>query len=259
MSPVPHGTLSRVPRPSLAAVAGAATVLGFAPFYLFLLPIATLALLIVLWRRATSRSEAMFIGFAFGLGYFLVGVSWVYVSLHDFGAMPAALAAILTVLFCCILAAYPAAIGYLYYALGTRSAYSTLMVLPALWALADWVRGWMFTGFPWISFGYAQVPASPLAGYVPVLGVYGVTFATVLTAGLLVTLGAHCKVEGGGMKAEGKNRSRLGYFILHPSFFVLASLWVGGYLLRAIEWTAPTGSSRRWRLTTSSSSPARRA
>ena len=251
MSPVAYGALSRIPLPLLAALAGAATVLGFAPFYLFPLPVATLAALIVLWRRTATRRAAALTGFAFGLGFFLAGVSWVYVSLHDFGAMPAPLAAILTLLFCCILALYPAAIGYLYSALGTRSALSTLMVVPALWTLADWVRGWLFTGFPWLSLGYAQVPASPLAGYVPVVGVYGATFATVLTAGLLVTgcWSPTPKDEGGRMNgprprgAEGKIRLRLGYFILHPSSLILVSLWLGGYLLQQVAWTAPAGGA----------------
>ena len=242
VSPVPHGTLSRVCMPTLAAVAGAATVLGFAPFYLYPLPVATLALLIVLWQRATSRRHAAAIGFAFGLGFFLAGVSWVYVSLHDFGAMPAPLAAVLTLLFCSILAAYPAAIGYLYCALGTRSTYSTLIVLPALWTLADWVRGWLFTGFPWLAFGYAQVPASPLAGYAPVTGVYGLTFFTVISAGLLVTLWTGWQDARGRIGAAGVTGKGYFSFILHPSSFILIALWAGGYLLQQIAWTAPTGA-----------------
>ena len=116
-------------------------------------------------------------GFCFGLGYFLAGVSWVYVSLHDFGAMPALLAGIMTLLFCVILALYPAITGWLYHALGARSTLVALAALPALWTLTEWLRGWLFTGFPWLALGYSQVPDSPLAGYVPVLGVYGVDIA----------------------------------------------------------------------------------
>ena len=184
------GVLPRAQTVALAACAGAATVAGFAPLYWFPLPVMTLALLIMLWQRTAGRRDAALVGFAFGLGYFLVGVSWVYVSLHDFGAMPALLAAILTLLFCAILALYPAMTGWLYYALGTRSMLVTLAALPALWTLSEWLRGWVFTGFPWIALGYAQVPSSPLAGYVPILGVYAASFATVASAGLLVTLWA---------------------------------------------------------------------
>ena len=235
MSPVPHGARSRILILSLAAIAGAATVPGFAPFRLFPLPIATLVLLIMLWRCTRDRFDAMFAGFAFGLGFFLAGVSWVYVSLHDFGAMPALLAAILTLLFCCILALYPAAIGYAYAVLGMRSAFTNLMVLPALWTLADWVRGWLFTGFPWLSFGYAQVPDSPLAGYAPVTGVYGLTFATAISAGLIVTLWDRWNDAG----TTGKRRFSL---FLHPSSFILAALWAGGYLLLQVAWTTPIGA-----------------
>jgi len=234
VSPDPNGALFRIPLLPLAALAGAVSVLSFEPFGYFAVLIATLALLIVLWRRADNRRHAAAIGFVFGLGYFLAGVSWVYVSLHDFGAMPALLAAVLTFAFCCILACYPAIIGYVYFALGPRSVAATLVVLPALWTLADWVRGWLFTGFPWLALGYSQVPTSPLAGYAPVVGVYGATFATVLTAALIVNLFTHPAVK--------ENRNRFLSFILHSSVFILAGLWVGGYSLQQITWTAPAGT-----------------
>ena len=224
----------------LAAVAGAVTVVGFAPFYLFALPVVTLAVLIVLWRRAAGRRSAALIGFSFGLGYFLTGVSWIYVSLHDFGAMPAPLAGILTLLFCAFLALYPAVTGWIYCALGPRSTLATLVALPALWTLADWLRGWLFTGFPWIALGYSQIPTSPLAGYVPVLGIYGASLATVLTAGLLVTLWLNWKGESKAAPATRPSIRHMRAF-LHPSFFVLLALWLGGYGLQQLDWTQPEG------------------
>jgi apolipoprotein N-acyltransferase len=235
------GAPSRAKALALAALAGAATVAGFAPLYLFPLPVITLALLIMLWQRTAGRRDAALVGLAFGLGYFLAGVSWVYVSLHDFGAMPALLAAMLTLLFCAILALYPAITGWLYHALGTRSTLVTLAALPALWTLTEWLRGWVFTGFPWIALGYAQVPGSPLAGYVPILGVYAASFATVLSAALLVTLWTHWKNERTRMKADAKNRARILSFILHPYALMLVALWAGGYVLRQIDWTHPEG------------------
>jgi len=222
------GALPRANSLALAAFAGAVTVAGFAPFYLFALPVVTLAVLIELWRRAPGRRAAGLIGFSFGLGYFLTGVSWVYVSLHDFGAMPAPLAGILTLLFCAYLALYPALTGWIYYSLGPRSALTTLAALPAIWTLAEWLRGWLFTGFPWIALGYSQIPASPLAGYVPVLGIYAASLATVVTAGAIVTLWANWILH----------RLR---FLLHPSPFILAALLAGGYALQQPHWTVPEG------------------
>src|SRR5688572_25100931 len=73
---------------------GAISVVGYAPYYMFPLPGVTLAGLFYLWSQARTRRAAVFTGLAFGLGLFLFGVSWVYVSLHDYGAMPAPLATI---------------------------------------------------------------------------------------------------------------------------------------------------------------------
>jgi len=143
-------------------VCRAATVLGFAPFYLFPLPVATLVLLIVLWRRAAGRREAMLTGFCLRsrlfsrrrqLGLRQSARLW----RHAGAAGRRHHAAVLL-----LSGALPAAIGWIYHALGARSTSATLIVLPALWTLADWLRGWLFTGFPWIALGYSQVPASRL-------------------------------------------------------------------------------------------------
>jgi hypothetical protein len=81
-------------------------------FYAWPVPIAALAALFCVWRRAARRAGWLS-GFAFGLGFFLAGVSWVYISLHVYGAMPAVLAAIATFLFCAYLALFPAIAGWL--------------------------------------------------------------------------------------------------------------------------------------------------
>ena len=210
--------------PPIAALLGAATVLGFAPFRLFLLPVLTLAALALLWQRAPRRRDAAWLGFCFGLGGFLAGVSWVYVSLHDFGAMPVLLAAVLTLVFCVYLALYPALIGLIYHTLGARSAFATLAALPALWTLAEWLRGALFTGFPWLELGYAQVPASPLAGFIPLFGVHAATLLTAFSAALIVY--------------TADRRDRRSYW---AGGTLLLVLWLGGWLLKPIEWTSPMG------------------
>ena len=214
----------------VAALAGAATVLGFAPFEWFALPVATLALLIALWRSAASARAAALCGFAFGLGCFAAGVSWVYVSMHDFGGMPAWLAVALTLLLCAYLALFPALTGWAYRALDGKSSFVTLAALPALWTLTEWLRGWLFTGFPWLELGYSQVPVSPLAGYIPIIGVYGATFLTVASAALLCI----------GVTLAFDRRSAL-TLVDRPWLLALVVLWAGGFALKNIEWTTPLG------------------
>src|SRR6202008_3665307 len=99
--------------------------------------------------------------------------------------MPMPLAAFATLLFCMVLALLPAAAGYLCALLNAPAIVKLTVAAPALWTLAEWTRGWIFTGFPWLAVGYSQVPASPLAGYAPVLGVYGVSLATAVSAGVI--------------------------------------------------------------------------
>jgi apolipoprotein N-acyltransferase len=226
---------------------GAATVLGYAPFDLFPLPIFTLAVLFTLWQRAGRARAAAATGFAYGLGLFLFGVSWVYVSLHNFGAMPMPLAAAATLLFCVILALLPALAGYLYARVPGPAVVKLAAAAPALWTLAEWTRSWIFTGFPWLAVGYSQVPASPLSGYAPVIGLYGISLATAATAGLIAVLWQryHTRDEGGGIRAEGKagTSGTWSSLILHSSSLILVALWATGFGLKQVAWTQPAGDA----------------
>lgn len=216
-----------------AAALGAATVAGYAPLYLFPLPVFTLAAFAWLIGRAPTPRRAAMLGWWFGLGFFLTGVSWVYVSLHNFGAMPMPLAAAATFLFCAFLALFPAAAAYGHARVQTRSWMKLAVLLPALWTLTEWTRGWIFTGFPWLAVGYSQVPSSPLAGYAPVLGVFGLSLATVTSAGLVTLIAERVP----GDDAAKRMRAAL----THPALAVLAAVWIGGYALTHVQWTERTG------------------
>ena len=102
-------------------------------------------------------------------------------------ATPAAetgLAVIATALYCAYLALFPALVGSLQARSGAGPAVRLLLLIPALWMLAEWLRGWVLTGFPWLVAGYSQID-TPLAGFAPLAGLYGVSFALVLLAGLI--------------------------------------------------------------------------
>ncbi|MBZ0094345.1 MAG: apolipoprotein N-acyltransferase, partial [Sulfuricella sp.] len=214
---------------TVALMIGAITVSGFAPDYLFSLPLLTVAALLLLWSRASSRMAAAYTGFAFGLGFFGAGVSWVYVSIHEYGGMPMPLAVVATFLFCLVLSLFPAVAGLLQAGPGGLTRRRALLLIPALWVLMEWVRGWLFTGFPWLALGYSQAIASPLAGFAPVFGVYGVSLASALCAGALALL-ADVRL---------RRRGRAG--MVFPGVIILA-LAVAGFVLKQVEWVRPLGA-----------------
>jgi len=177
--------VARIRPDFLALVAGAFLPLAFAPFNFSLLAILLPAILFAVWLPSSPRQAAR-LGYLFGLGMFGTGVSWVYVAIHDFGYAGIPLAVFLTGLFVAFLALFPAGLGYLTARLFPVSDWSKLLLIfPAMWTLFEWFRGWFLTGFPWLNLGYSQIN-SPLRGFAPLLGVYGVSFAATFSAGLLL-------------------------------------------------------------------------
>ncbi|HTP63375.1 MAG TPA: apolipoprotein N-acyltransferase [Burkholderiales bacterium] len=211
-----------------AFVAGAAAVLGFSPVDFFPATLAALAVLVHLWMRATSPRAALGLGYFFGLGLYGAGASWVYVSLNRFGAMPLPLAAVATLCWCAFLALFPALGGWLQARIARDSdapaALRAALLIPAAWVLAEWPLSWFLTGFPWLSLGYTAIDG-PLSGFAPVGGVYAVSLATAIAAGLL-----WCAA------------------LRHARWMAvstLALLVACGYELRVTEWTTPVGEPLR--------------
>ena len=203
----------------VAAVLGAAGVLAYAPFDLFwLAPLVWLGLFVLL-RAASSVRQAALTGFAFGLGFFLCGVSWVYVSLSVFGGMPWWLAGIAAFLFCTVMALFPTMAGAAFKRWQPTADWRQAVFFAVLIATGDWLRSWIFTGFPWLAAGYSQTPPSPLAGFAPLLGVHGLSLLVVLSGVLLL-----CRWRG--------------------ALLVIAILG-SGFGLRQIAWTTPDGEPIR--------------
>jgi apolipoprotein N-acyltransferase len=216
---------------AVAAVLGALNVAAYEPFALPPLALLSFGGLFLLWMRAAGAREAAVLGFAFGLGWFLGGVTWIYVSLHTFGAMTAPLAAAVTLLFCAYLALHPALAGYLARRCALSPPLNWLLLAPAVFTLIEWLRGWLWTGFPWLNPGYSQAPASPLAGYAPVLGLHGITLALLASAAALAwTL--HTRLW---------QRPRA----LWPLLGAMLLLWGGGGALKTVDWTEAAGPPLR--------------
>lgn len=200
----------------IALLAGAATIFGFAPFYFYPLPLVTLALLFYSLQQAANAKQATWIAYCFGLGFFCTGVSWIYISLHDFGGMPWWFAGFSTFVFCAFLALFTASVGWLSFKTGR-----ILIAAPIFWVLLEWVRSWIFTGFPWLNVGYSQTPYGPLAGFAPVVGIYGVSLFVALIASLLVL-----------MSRKTSRKAAVLAFVV---------VWIAGSILKQAEWSQPIG------------------
>ncbi|AXY42067.1 apolipoprotein N-acyltransferase [Halomonas sp. JS92-SW72] len=166
----------------LALAAGVLTTLTASPFELWWLgPVAVG--LVYLGIQALTPGQAALRGWCYGLGLFGSGASWVYVSIHDYGYTGVPLAVFLTALFVASMALFLAVTLWLYRRLtGPRLAF---LAFAGAWVLGEWLRTWLFTGFPWLLLGSAHVD-SPLAPWAPVGGVYLLSLITALTGTLLV-------------------------------------------------------------------------
>ena len=208
----------------LPLLAGGLTVFAFAPFHWWPLQILALALLFLRTLSEESPRKAAQAGWLFGLASIAAGTHWLYVSLHVYGGLPSLLAIVAVLLLAASLGLlYGIA---LYLAARLARAYQSptltaLLILPACWMLADWMRGWIFTGFPWLVTGYAHTQ-SPLAGFAALIGVYGLGWLAALMAGALALL----------VQLRGQHRTAL---------LLLIALPVAGVSLHQIRWTAPKG------------------
>lgn len=201
----------------LAILAGALLTLAFAPFSYYPLAIIAPALLLGTWLSVTPK-QALWRGWLFGLGFFGTGVYWVFISIHTYGNASTPLALIITAVFIAILAIFPALNGYLLNRIFPRDNSTKLLCgFPILWVIFEWIRSWIFTGFPWLLLGYSQIN-SPLRGYAPIFSVYGISLAALICSGLLIFSLLNKKIL---------------YLILIFGIFLL------GFCLNLIVWTQP--------------------
>ncbi|MDC8758782.1 apolipoprotein N-acyltransferase [Janthinobacterium fluminis] len=214
----------------IGAGAGAGAVLAFAPFGYWPLQIISLALLFYQVLRAGTPKSGFLIGWAYGSAWFAAGMYWLFISMHRYGDMAAPLAALAVALLAALMGLYAglamAGAAWLRRRWTLSLPLSALLLLPALWLLQEWCRGWFFTGLPWVASGYAHT-ASPLAGYAPVLGVYGLGWLAALSAGALLLLAHRTRLAAAGL--------------------VLA-IFAAGHTLGWVRWTEPVGKPLTVRL-----------
>ncbi len=228
--PALRGTRPGIVALLVAALAGASSLFSFEPFGWWPIQFLSLAYLFYQVGMGSSVRRAVFLGWAFGFGWSVAGMHWLYIFMTRFAHLPAILGAIGVVLLGLYMGLFGACAAGVSTWLRRRwslpvSAF-LLLVLPVAWGVSEWMRGWVFTGFPWAASGYAHNDA-PLAGFAPLIGVYGI--------GTLIAMCASCIV----MLTQ---RARL------PAVALFAVLMLAGAGLRSVEWTQETGQPLTVRL-----------
>jgi len=240
-----------------AAALGALNTLAFAPTpHGGWLQIAIFAAFYLWLTRTAGWTGALFTGWAFGFGNFVTGVWWLYVSMHFYGGMPAPIAGAALGLFSLYLGLYPALAAAIWsfcagHASNGRASdrpfsptWHGSFAFASAWALGEWARGYVFTGFPWLSSGYAQVDG-PLAGFAPIAGVFGVGWVLALIAALIVQTLVRAwelkRSSSGSQPDAVANRQAPRAAAIMPAVAAVAAI-VAGLLLARVPWTQPANA-----------------
>lgn len=200
-----------------AIVAGGLVPFAFQPIGFYFLGFLSLSCLFYLWYKTDSTKETFLLGYLFGLAMFGIGVSWIRISINLFGGMNIIGAWFFTFLLIAFISLYPALCGYIVKRFFNKSL---LLVVPVIWLITEWARGWIFTGFPWLNIGTSQTD-SVLANFAPLIGDYGISFLVCVLSASLVNL------------LMGKKKF-LNSFLLFLILFI-------AFLLGNVNWTKTNG------------------
>ncbi len=215
----PHWYQRVIPTPwplrSMGVVffAGICFCLGLAPWDWWVISLVSVATLAIHLKNRTPL-QSFWLGWSYGFGVWLTGVSWIWVSIYQFGDTSAILAALMVAIVAVIMGFLTAVQCWLYGIL-TMDRWPVLG-FTALWVVFEWLRSWLLTGFPWLYLGYGFLD-TPLAGYAPVGGVF-------LVSAMALLLVLHC--------------IRLRWASLLWMLLIL----LGGHLLNGHAFTRPWGA-----------------
>ncbi|WP_085246780.1 apolipoprotein N-acyltransferase [Gilliamella mensalis] len=172
----------------LSLIFGGIAVFSYAPFHIW--PLAFVSFTGLLWLIADkSKKQAMLLGLVWGIGYFTAGIHWVYISIKQYGELPALVAIIILGLLILYLSLYPMLFAFLLRVtnrfVGQFSFKQLVLIAPALWQVTEFLRGYILTGFAWLQLGYSQLD-SPMRAYFPIFGIDGVNLLLTILCGLFV-------------------------------------------------------------------------
>ena len=169
----------------LCFIAGLSLVFAYAPFSQWYLSLFIPAIVFYHLAKQPPKESAKLMGI-FAFGWFASGISWVHVSIDQFGGLPLIISLSLMLFLCLYLALFPALAAYLTAYFSYKKQLNLWLLIP-FWLISEYLRSIVLTGFPWLSLGYSQID-SPLANFAPVIGEVGITALVILINVCLVTI-----------------------------------------------------------------------
>ena len=168
----------------VALLVGALSALAFQPVGWWpLMPLAFAALCHLI-ERAPTLKRALLTGWLFGLGQFAIGLNWIATAFTYQAAMPAWLGWVAVLLLSLYLAIYPALAAGLAWRFGRQKPLALVLALAGAWAVTEWLRATMFTGFAWNPVG-VTLADTPWLNVSTFAGTYGLSLLVVLAGGAL--------------------------------------------------------------------------
>ncbi|MCK3658482.1 apolipoprotein N-acyltransferase [Pasteurellaceae bacterium Pebbles2] len=207
----------------IAVVSGAIGLFAFSPYdYWGVAYLSALGLIYV--AKTSPKKTALWATFLWGVSFFSIGTSWLHVSIHQFGGSPLWLSYVMVVLLAAYLSLYPVLFTYLIQRFQVKSA----VIFAVIWTFTEFLRGWVFTGFPWLQFGYTQID-TPFAGIAPIFGVAGLTFFVIWSSAVLFNL----------VSALWKARNTPNQITVAVAHFLLLTVVAGLSSLAKIDYVKP--------------------
>ncbi len=212
--------ISLLPRAILAWLAGAIFLFALAPYYIWGIALLSPAILYALLIHPMSNWQAFWIGEMYGMGLWCVGAFWLYTSIHTYGNTPAFLALLMIGFVGIVMGLFHGVMAVIFNRFFGKQPAS----FASLWVLQEWLKTWLFTGFPWLFVGYAFTEEDWATSIAPVFGVFAISFVAVFISATLIEL----------------IRKRYRYLLPAISFLVImCGLW-----LVSPQWTKPKENSQ---------------
>jgi apolipoprotein N-acyltransferase len=208
----------------LCFLAGSSLVFAYAPFSQWYLTLFIPAISFYVIQNQTPKKAAKLIG-VFAFGWFASGISWIHVSIDQFGGLPLIISLGIMILLCLYLTLFPALAAYLT-AHFSENKQLNLWLLPSFWLISEYMRSVFLSGFPWLSLGYSQIDG-PLASFAPVIGEVGITALVMFTNVSLVKI-VYAIQKQSYHKAKG-------------AISIIFVLGIFSFLLSDVAWVKPSG------------------